>query len=795
MKVTYNWLKEFVDFDLNPSDLAEALTMAGLEVAAIEDLGARYEGCVVGRVLQVHTHPNADRLSVCRIDVGRGEVTVVCGAPNVAERQKVPVAMVGTRLSEGQVIERATIRGVASCGMICSEVELGLGEDASGILVLSDEAKVGAPLAEALGLDDVVLELELTPNRPDCLSVMGVAREIGAITGHPLRFPEVVVMEEGDPVEQWACVEIQDPEGCPRYAARVVTGVKVGPSPDWMQRRLEAVGLRAINNVVDATNYVLMELGHPLHAFDLNKVAQRKIVVRRAQDGECLMTLDGVTRDLDRDILAIADPEKCVAIAGIIGGRHTEVAEETTDVLLESAVFDPVVVRRGAKKLALSTEASQRFERGMDWDGNIRAIDRAAQWILQIAGGKVASGVLEVYPRKRHRAVVRLRPERANRILGTALSGARMAEILRSLGCAVTSEDGKLEAKIPSFRPDLGREVDLVEEVARLFGYNNIANREVSGGSLWVARRPDLRLASRTRTVLTGFGLDEVVTSSLTDPDRASEAAVRLTNPSSRQMSVLRTDLISGLLEVARWNLNRQAGEVRIFEIGKVFAPTDCTDGEGHSRTEEKERVAGVLVCEVHRGRWIEQKRTLDFYDAKGVVEAYLEGITRVEPEVVSVRDRWYEEGYCGGILLGGKEVGRCGRLHRDVVARFDFDEAVYAFDIGLSELLPFFEEARRFEPVGQYPAVDRDLAVVVPESLSWGNVLKEIREMDTELIESVEVFDVYRGKPLGEGEKSLAFSVRFRSKERTLSEGEVGALCDRIVGRLSERFGARLRS
>ena len=790
MKVTYNWLKEFVDFDMNPSDLAEALTMAGLEVVAMEDLGARYAGCLVGRVLEKNKHPNADRLSVCRADVGKEEVTVVCGAPNVAEGQKVPVATVGTKLPDGLVIKQATIRGVASCGMICSEVELGLGEDASGIMVLSDEAKVGAPLAEALGLDDVVFELELTPNRPDCLSVMGVAREIGAITGNPLRTPEIEVVAEGEPIDQWASVEIEDPKACPRYAARVITGVKVGPSPDWMRRRLEAVGLRAINNVVDATNYVLMELGHPLHAFDLNKVVERKIVVRRARDGEQLITLDGELRDLDKEVLVIADPRKAVAIAGVMGGSNTELAGETVDVLLESAYFDPVVVRRGSKKLGLSTEASQRFERGMDWDGNIRAMDRAVQWILRIAGGKAASGVIDVYPKKRKRAVVSLRPERANQILGTGLSGSRMAEMLEALGCKVASKNEMIETEIPSFRPDIEREIDLVEEVARIVGYNNIPNREVGGGSLWVATRTDLRLASRTRAVLTGLGLDEVVTSSLTDPDRASEDAVRLANPSGRPMSVLRTDLISGLLEVARWNLNRQAGAVRIFEIGKVFAP-----GAGPSGTEEEERVAGVLVCEARRDHWHEKKQALDFYDVKGIVEAYLDSMAQAELEVAPVQDRWYEEGVAGKILLGGKEVGRCGRLHRDVLERFDFGEAVYGFDVSLSEVLPFFEEVRTFELLARYPAVDRDFAVVVPESLSWGELLGEIRETDTGLIESVEMFDVYRGKPLGEGEKSLAFSVRFRSKERTLSEVEVGALCDRIVERLSERFGARLRS
>ncbi|MCK5525838.1 MAG: phenylalanine--tRNA ligase subunit beta [Candidatus Latescibacteria bacterium] len=790
MKVTYNWLKEFVDFDMNPSDLAEALTMAGLEVVAMEDLGARYAGCLVGRVLEKNKHPNADRLSVCRADVGKEEVTVVCGAPNVAEGQKVPVATVGTKLPDGLVIKQATIRGVASCGMICSEVELGLGEDASGIMVLSDEAKVGAPLAEALGLDDVVFELELTPNRPDCLSVMGVAREIAAITGNPLRTPEIEVVAEGEPIDQWASVEIEDPKACPRYAARVITGVKVGPSPDWMRRRLEAVGLRAINNVVDATNYVLMELGHPLHAFDLNKVVERKIVVRRARDGEQLITLDGELRDLDKEVLVIADPRKAVAIAGVMGGSNTELAGETVDVLLESAYFDPVVVRRGSKKLGLSTEASQRFERGMDWDGNIRAMDRAVQWILRIAGGKAASGVIDVYPKKRKRAVVSLRPERANQILGTGLSGSRMAEMLEALGCKVASKNEMIETEIPSFRPDIEREIDLVEEVARIVGYNNIPNREVGGGSLWVATRTDLRLASRTRAVLTGLGLDEVVTSSLTDPDRASEDAVRLANPSGRPMSVLRTDLISGLLEVARWNLNRQAGAVRIFEIGKVFAP-----GAGPSGTEEEERVAGVLVCETRRDHWHEKKQALDFYDVKGIVEAYLDSMAQAELEVAPVQDRWYEEGVAGKILLGGKEVGRCGRLHRDVLERFDFGEAVYGFDVSLSEVLPFFEEVRTFELLARYPAVDRDFAVVVPESLSWGELLGEIRETDTGLIESVEMFDVYRGKPLGEGEKSLAFSVRFRSKERTLSEVEVGALCDRIVERLSERFGARLRS
>ncbi|MFH1008420.1 MAG: phenylalanine--tRNA ligase subunit beta [Candidatus Latescibacterota bacterium] len=819
MKVTYHWLKEFVDFDLNPSDLADVLTMAGLEVAAIEDLGAPYSGCVVGRVLEKISHPNADRLSVCRVDVGEKVVTVVCGAPNVAEGQHVAVALVGTELSGKLVIKEAMIRGVASSGMICSEVELGLGEDASGILVLSDETKVGAPLSVALGLDEVVFELELTPNRPDCLGVMGVAREIGAVTGNSLRVPEIEVAEEGGPVEKLVDVEVVDPLACPRYAARVITGVKVGPSPEWMRRRLEAVGLRAINNVVDATNYVLMELGHPLHAFDLDKVAGRKIVVRRAQNGEQLLTLDGKLRDLDEEILVISDLEKPVAIAGVMGGGDTEVTDGTVDVLLESAYFDPVPVRRGAKKLGLSTEASQRFERGMDWDGNIRALDRAAQWILRLAGGKAAAGLIDIYPEKRSRADVTLRPERANQMLGTSLDGAQMAEMLRALGCVVTARDGELEVKIPSFRPDLAREIDLVEEVARSVGYNNVPNREVVGGNLGMVGRADLKLAAKTRTALTGLGLDEVVTSSLTDPDRASEGAVLLSNPSGRPMSVLRTNLLFGLLEVARWNLNRQVDEVRIFEIGKVFARGDslestrtqvdwkanpqarrCEDrrwalGKESARTKEEERVAGLLVRGTHRDRWPDQRREMDFYEVKGIVEAYLESIASATPKVVSVQDEAYEEGVAGSILLDGKEVGRCGQLRRDLVSRFDVKEAVYGFDISLAEGLPFFENARTFVPLARYPGVDRDFAVVVPESLFWGELLQEIRETDTGLIESVEVFDVYRGKPLGAGEKSLAFSVRFRSKERTLLEGEVSALSERIVARLSGQFGAKLRS
>lgn len=792
MKVAYRWLKELVDFDLSPSDLGEALTMMGLEAVSIENLEAALQGVVVGRVEEVRPHPNADRLSVCRVDVGTHVLEIVCGAPNVQKGQKVPVATVGTTLPNGQTIQRIVVRGVASAGMICSEVELGLGTDASGILVLSDEVapagtiEIGAPLAEALGLDDTVIELELTSNRPDCMSMVGVAREIGAIVGCPVRMPKIDVIEDDVPVEAWISVDIEDPKGCPRYAARVIRGVQVGPSPVWMQRRLEQVGLRPINNVVDVTNYVLMELGHPLHAFDLDRLTDRRIVVRRAKKGEALTTLDDVERTLDEQILVIADAVRPVAIAGVMGGGNSEVSDQTTDLLLESAYFDPMVIRRGAKQLGMSTEASQRFERGMDWDGVIRAIDRAAQLIREVAGGAVARGILDVFPRPFQRTVVSFRPERVNRILGTDLSGEAMGEMLGQLGCTVSERDGKLEVETPSFRPDLSREIDLVEEVARVYGYNAIESREVGGGSLWVERKASDRLIASTREALTGLGLYEVVTSSFTDPDLCQGEPIRVSNASHRGVSALRTDLLPGLLEVARWNINRKMETVEVFEIGAVFPP-----GEP-----EELQIAALVAGVTHSG-WDRSARAFDFYDLKGILESYVEGVLgeHIQYRPVVVGHPAYEEERVAELRCQGQPVGFYGQVRGDLCAQFDLERPVYSFCLRAPNLLSAFDQSRMFVPLPRYPAVERDLAVIVPEDVEWGQILEAVLSVDRTLIESVELFDVYRGKPVPAGEKSLAFSVRLRSSEGTLSEEQAGTVYDRMVARLSEAFGARLRA
>ncbi|HID09759.1 MAG TPA: phenylalanine--tRNA ligase subunit beta [Candidatus Latescibacteria bacterium] len=780
MRITYNWLKEFVDLDLSPAELAERLTMAGLEVAALEDWGEKFRGIVVGEVVEELPHPRADRLKIYRVDVGDGVVKVVSGAPNIRVGLKVPFAGPGVRLPDGSEVHKAKIRGVYSEGMLCSEVELGLASEAEGVLELPPDVRAGLPFAEVVGLDDVVLELELTPNRPDCMGVLGVAREVAALVGGEVRFPDIELEEKGEPAS--AEVVVEDPDGCPRYSARVVRGVKIGSSPLWMQARLLMTGLRSISNVVDVTNYVLMELGHPLHAFDLGKLSEAKIVVRRARMGEVLETLDGIEQGLDEEVLVIADAEKPVAIAGVMGGANSEVSEETIDVLLESAYFDPVVVRRGSKRLGMSTEASRRFERGMDMEATVRALDRAAGLISEVAGGEVAPGVLDVRILPPRRIAVSLRPERARRLLGVDIPDGEMARILRSLHFDVREGDGGMEVWVPSFRVDVCREVDLIEEVARIYGYDNIPERKVGSVPLEVSRRPEHLLVARTREVLTGLGLYEAMTPSMVDPEVA-EGGVKVVNAPHRGVSVLRTSLLPSLLEVVGRNFRQRAEEVRVFEIGKVFPELDW----------EEVRIGGLLAGR-RRKRWLEDERPVDFYDLKGLLELYIEEVAHgAEVRFRPASSFPFEAGEAAEVLLEGRTVGACGRVSDVLCRRFELKGNVYGFELTLASLLPFWARKPEFRPLAKYPEVVRDLAFVFEEGVPWEEVRDAVLNADP-LVESVRLFDLYLGVPIPKGHKSFAFSVSLRAPDRTLSDEEANRICSNIVRVLGERFGARLR-
>ncbi len=801
MRVPLSWLREYVAFDGPADDLARRLTLAGLEVGGIDRPGEGVEGVVVARILEKGPHPAADRLSLCRVTDGDETYDIVCGATNMTAGDTVALARVGARLPGGLKIKKAKIRGQVSYGMMCSERELGLGDEHSGILILPADLELGRSVTEVLGLPDAVLEVEITPNRADCLSVVGVAREVAALCGLPLRVPEPQVPEAGDPVHGQTSVEIYDPDLCHRYAARIVRGVRLGPSPLWLRRRLEACGVRAINNVVDVTNYVLLELGHPLHAFDLGRLAGGRIVVQRARPGDRFTTLDGQERVLDADTLMIWDAERPVAVAGVMGGMNSEVEDDTTDLLIESAYFLPANIRRTAKRLGLKTEASYRFERGTDIEGLLRALDRCAELVADLAGGKVATGIWDAYPTRHEPVQVRLRHRRVQQVLGCPVPADETVRCLASLGMRVLGQDAaSVEVEVPFHRVDVTREIDLVEEVARLHGYDAIPTtlpRVAVTGDGVTARRA---AADRVRDVLAAEGLFEAVTYSFVDPadddrlglpgDAPDRNKVVLQNPLGRDTSVLRTSLVPSLLRALGLNLRRRNRDARLFEVGRTFHPE-----HGGSLPREALRAAGVLAGRRFPLAWWAGPDTVDFFDARAVVERALGGLgvrsVRFEP---AGDLPWLHPGRAARIVVGAEVVGWVGQIHPDRLGAFDLDEPAVAFELDLDRAATKAEPAGSFPGLGRFPAAERDLAIVVDRSVTVQQVLDEIEAMDSPLVRGAVLFDAFEGGRLPEGKVSLALRVTYRSDERTLTEEEVREVEAALLARLSDRLGARLR-
>ena len=797
MNVTLNWLKTYIDFKFSPSELADRLTMLGVEVESIKQLGAELEGVVVGSVTSVRPHPNADKLVLCQVDVGdTADLQIVCGAPNVREGMLAPVATIGATLPIGLTIKRAKLRGETSQGMLCSEKELGLSEDAAGLMELSTDIPLGTPFSEALGLDDVVFELEITPNRPDCLSLIGVAREIRAETGNPLKLPTVDLKESEFNIHDLTSVTINDPDLCPRYAARVIQGVKVGESPAWLQQRLESVGVGVINNIVDITNFVLMEYGQPLHAFDYHKLTENRIVVRRATDGEQITTLDEVDRELAPDMLVIADAEKPVALAGVMGGYDSEITETTCDVLLESAYFNPSSIRATAKALGVSTEASYRFERGADPGAVPAALDRAAQLIAELAGGTVCEGVVDVYPGQQPLTQIQLRPERVNFVLGTALEAMEMAQILSRLGFDVDAAGDVYEVTVPTFRSDVTREVDLIEEIARVYGYDNIPTTLPKGDIPVPAPNPKTEVRGRIKDFLLAAGMMEAINYSFCAPncldkirlevDSPLRDATPLRNPLSPEMSVLRTTLMPGLLENAQHNRNHQIDTIALFEIGSVFV----RDGE----EKEPERVTGILAGQIGEGIYSNPYRHPDFFDIKGLVEGVLEVCGIVNYTLQKTKAPTFHPGRNAEVLLDDRRIGTFGEAHPEVLENYDLPYKAYLFEFDLEGLVDAATFAKRFEPISIYPKVVRDLAIVVDKGTLSDMPTELIYMTGGDAVESVRLFDVYEGEQVPEGKKSLAYTVTYHSATETLTDKAVNALHDKVVKRLNQKLGAELR-
>lgn len=803
MRISLEWLADFIDLDLEdaglPERLANGLLLAGLEVEALERPEASFDGLVVAEVLAVDPHPNADRLKLCRVADGAGERSVVCGAPNVAAGRRVVLATPGVRMPGGMEVEVARIRGEQSEGMICSERELGLGTDHSGIMVLGDVPAIGSDAAELLGLNDVIFDISITPNRADCLSVLGVAREAAALLGIPLRTPEISIQEDESVSASSVCaVEIQDPDKCPRYAARIIQGVEIGASPGWMERRLRAAGMRPINNVVDATNYVMLSLGQPLHAFDLHRLAEQKIIVRRwtGSDGP-FTTLDGQGREMDDEDLMICDGEKPVAIGGVMGGLFSEVSDDTRDILLESAYFTPQTIRRTRRRLGMSTEASYRFERGVDPSGTLRAADLAAELIRQTAGGVIAKGAVDAHPAPIAPKQVPIRVARASSLLGVSLDAPRVRESLESLGFFVSEkEDGVFSVEVPTFRPDIEREVDLIEEVGRRVGYENIPATLPASESPAARPTRTRSLELQARRIMVAGGFSEALNYSFVSREALrsmgwrDDQMVALRNPLSGEMDVLRTTLFAGLLANVAHNLSRGVHAIRLFELGRSFHPVN-----GEALPDQVLRMAGVVVGNATAGDSVSLPEVLA--GLKGVLERFLEssGLENLRFEPIDAAPGW-ESSAVSGILAGGVTLGNIGLVSPEALAFWDIETDVSAFEISLAALAEIDPMPLRLTPLPRYPASLRDLAVVVDAVRTNGEIEEIIHQAGGDWLESVHLFDVYQDAALkASGEKSLAYSLVFRHPEATLTDEQVSEAFEGIIGALGARLGARLRS
>ncbi|MFD2169398.1 phenylalanine--tRNA ligase subunit beta [Tumebacillus lipolyticus] len=808
MKISYQWLRDYVEIDdLTPEQLGGLLTDAGVPVEVFTPLNLGVKGVVIGHVLETRPHENADKLRVCTVDAGTGEhLQIVCGAPNVAPGQKVPVAVIGAELPNDFKIKKAKLRGIESQGMLCSAKEIGMDikllpkDQTEGLYILPSDAPIGADVTDYLYLNDVVLELELTPNRSDLLNYRGVAYEVAALLGREVKLNEAQRAEaSGDsPVS----VKIES-ENCSKYAAQVIQGVKVGQSPLWLQAKLLAVGVRPINNVVDVTNFVMFELGQPLHAFDLSKVAERTIIVRQAQAGEKHVTLDGVERTLDASMLVIADPEKVIGLAGVMGGENSEVDDNTTTIVLESAYFDASTTRKTGKALGLYSEAQKRFEKGMiDQAMVVNAMLRAAELIVELAGGEIAGKPVEVVAKEIEPSVLPLRAERVNRLLGTEIAEAEMIAILKRLGFAVSDQkvDGAHLVTAPTRRPDMAKEADLIEEIARVYGYDQIPVTLPEGPLVQGQLTPIQKLRGTARELLIHMGLTEVVTYSFINianyeklglATAGYENQLKLMHPLSEERNALRTHMLPSLVEVVQYNRNRRVQDLAIFEVGKVFTPA-------HDQTElpqEHLRAAGVITGSFAPVGVGEKERAVDFFAVKGIVENLLIGlgITGVSYERTELPGM--HPGRTARIFQGELTLGYVGGLHPEAEEAAELAPTYY-FELDMEKLLAAKHGATTVTAsLPKFPSMERDIAVLVDVDVPAGQLLDTIAEAGGELLESARIFDLYQGSQVPAGKKSIAYGLVYRSGERTLTDEEVTLVHEKVLLALKERHSAELRA
>jgi len=792
MLVPVKWLKDYVDINIDVQSFADAMTMSGSKVEAVEIMGKEIENVVVGKIIKVDRHPDADKLVVTQIDIGTETIQIVTGATNIKEGDYIPVALNGSSLPGGVKIKKGKLRGVESNGMLCSASELGIPlenlppELLDGIYILDKEYPLGKDIKEVLGLNDAVIEFEITNNRPDCLSMIGIAREAAATIGAELKYPEVTVAENAENLSSYVHIEVRNGELCPRYTARVVKNIKVQPSPGWMQERLLKAGVRPINNIVDITNYVMLEMGQPMHAFDLDKLAGRKIIVRNAEEGEKITTLDEVERTLNDSMLVIADQDRAIAIAGIMGSSNSEIDENTKTLVFEGANFQAINIRLSSKKLGLRTEASGRFEKGIDTELAEKALERACNLVQLLGAGEVVGGKLDYYSKPKESRHIKLDTERARAFIGADISTDSMKEYLEALEFTV---DSNFNVTVPTFRDDIEGEADLIEEITRIYGYENIPSKLMDTTFTQGGKTYKQKLIDRAKSILTAQGLYEVFTYSFVSPgifnkinlkaESPLRNAIKLINPLGEEQSIMRTTIIPNIMEVISRNYNRKVESGQFFELSKVYMAEKLplTD-----LAEERE----VLTMGLYGN--------IDFFDLKGIVENLMLELNIKNYRILSSTHDSLHPGRTAELIINNKRIGWLGEAHPDMLDNYDVPVRAFIAELNFDEIVNQSNPEITYRPLPKYPSVSRDIAVVVDEEITAGQIEEIIRNKGGKTVEEVKLFDIYRGSQIEKGYKSMAYAITYRSDEKTLTEEEISKVHNKILNSLANQVGASLR-
>lgn len=800
MLASYNWLKELVEIEESPEEIADKLTMAGCEVEGIEHVGKELGEFLTASIVDVSSHPSGGKLKLVRISLGDRNKIVVCAAPNIEVGQIAPYAPVGSVLADGTEIGMREIKGIQSPGMLCSEKELGLGEDASGILILDGRSKAGAPLTEAMPfIEDHIFEIGITPNRGDCLSMLGIAREVAAITKRELKVPEAAEVEDSDATAKMIKIELPDPHLCPRYVTRILKGVEIRQSPLEVRLRLSRLGVRPISNVVDVTNLVLLECGQPLHAFDYDLLEKKTIVVKRAKKGDKFTTLDGEERVMPKDALMIRDGKKPVALGGIMGGLNSEINDSTKDTLIESACFERFGIRRTAKALGMITEASYRFERGVDPEGSYWAANRAALLMAEYCGAEIVPGIVDAYPEAIARPEIAVRLERINSVLGVHMDKEEVTGHFQSLGISATEkEEGTLTCVPPSWRWDLEKEIDFVEEAARLHGFNNIPISTPTYRSAPDNTRRHYKAVREVAQKMASQGFSEIVTMSFVSKSQglefpwniSSEDLLPLMNPLTEDMSVMRSSLMSGLISTMKRNFSFRSKDLRLFEIGKVFRTI-----EDEELPEEELRVGALATGRRNGNLWnVNRDEMVDFYDLKAVLENLFQGAQESPLRLERAKIEFLHPGKSAEIYIEDQVIGYIGELGPSKMREHDLEQNVQVFEILLEPVLVQARKQKVFRSIPRYPYMERDLSIIVEDKVSGDDIKRLISHLGHDIIHNVTIFDLYRGKSLPEGKQSFAFRIRYQSEERTLTDEEVQEVHSHVMEAMQEKLGATLR-